>query len=190
MEFYYNHNDEVIGPLPLDKLPRGVINEETLVWCEGMADWLPAAEVPEMERILHPVAIPPAMPDFEEREEMRRRRERIRRERDLERQREAAVRPYHKFIGLAVAVIALIMFFTEFAVRMVSLSFLIYPFAIIGGFVSFAIGLEANKLRLDGRLSAAVERINTSKIINVIIIVLLLLGIWVTIDRWIYLSQF
>lgn len=186
MEFYYSHNDEVMGPLPLDKLPRGVINEDTLVWCEGMADWLPAAEVPEMERILHPVAIPPSMPNLEEREEMRRQRERIRRER----QAEGEIRPYHKFIGLAVALIALIMLFTEFATRKVSLSILIYPFAIIGGFVSFGTGLEANKRLLEGKLSEAMDRINTSKIINIIVIIALVLGIWVTIDRWIYLSEF
>ncbi len=49
MAWYYLDNDQQVGPLAdnefTDKVSRGQIKEETYVWQDGMAEWLPLAEV-------------------------------------------------------------------------------------------------------------------------------------------------
>lgn len=50
-EWYYAQQEQQLGPVPLSQLQRmiadGTLNPATdLVWQQGMADWLPAAQVP------------------------------------------------------------------------------------------------------------------------------------------------
>jgi GYF domain 2/Interferon-induced transmembrane protein len=52
------------GPVPEDelrqKIRRGEISGTTLVWCEGMADWLPLAQVAELQQPVASASVPPA----------------------------------------------------------------------------------------------------------------------------------
>ena len=41
---------------------RGVVNDDTYVWKDGMADWLPLSDVPELMRMLSVGASPRARP--------------------------------------------------------------------------------------------------------------------------------
>ena len=61
------------GPVPEDelrqKIRRGEIGEATLVWHEGMADWLPLSQVPALQEanpavpvMTPPLELPPHMP--------------------------------------------------------------------------------------------------------------------------------
>jgi GYF domain 2/Domain of unknown function (DUF4190) len=45
--YFYAENDQQKGPVDRDELKRR-INPQTLVWREGMPDWLPAGQVPEL----------------------------------------------------------------------------------------------------------------------------------------------
>lgn len=49
------------GPVPEDelrqKIRRGEISDTTLVWCEGMADWLPLAQVAELQQPVAPAPV-------------------------------------------------------------------------------------------------------------------------------------
>ena len=57
--WYYLKGDQQIGPMPRqafqDAAARGELTAQTYVWTEGMAQWLPAAQVPG----LLPMAVPP-----------------------------------------------------------------------------------------------------------------------------------
>jgi len=51
MQWYYSKNNTQLGPVAADelraKLVSGEVSQTDLIWKEGMADWLPAARVPE-----------------------------------------------------------------------------------------------------------------------------------------------
>jgi hypothetical protein len=49
--YHYAEGDVTRGPVPIEEL-RGRITADTLVWCEGMTDWKPASQVPELRAIL------------------------------------------------------------------------------------------------------------------------------------------
>lgn len=51
--YYYSDGNNQLGPLPIDEL-KGKINRETLVWKEGMPQWIRAAEMEELQNILPP----------------------------------------------------------------------------------------------------------------------------------------
>lgn len=50
-EWYYAHNNEPLGPISDDLFYQlrttGTIDPETLVWREGMRDWIPLAQLPQ-----------------------------------------------------------------------------------------------------------------------------------------------
>jgi len=62
--FYVAINGQQTGPLDLAALAalvsKGSFTSQTLVWKQGMAGWIPAASVPELQTILS--AVPPPMP--------------------------------------------------------------------------------------------------------------------------------
>lgn len=49
-DWFYAQDDQKTGPLPAQEirilLEQGIISADTLVWTNGMADWLPASAVP------------------------------------------------------------------------------------------------------------------------------------------------
>lgn len=45
MQIFYSKNDLQIGPIELNELKPNDISRETLVWHEGLADWIPAKDV-------------------------------------------------------------------------------------------------------------------------------------------------
>lgn len=66
--WFFEQNDAPQGPVPQAALPgfvaAGRINADTLVWTAGMADWLPARDVPFFAGLLAPAVYqaPPAPP--------------------------------------------------------------------------------------------------------------------------------
>jgi GYF domain 2/Domain of unknown function (DUF4190) len=53
MNWYYAKNGHQNGPLPtedmIDRIAMGEIAQSDLAWCEGMGDWLPVAEIPQLK---------------------------------------------------------------------------------------------------------------------------------------------
>lgn len=58
MNWYYAKNGHQNGPVPtedmIDRIAMGEISPTDLAWCEGMADWLPVSEIPQL-KVLPPV---------------------------------------------------------------------------------------------------------------------------------------
>jgi GYF domain 2/Domain of unknown function (DUF4190) len=53
MNWYYAKNGHQNGPLPtedmIDRIAMGEIAQTDLAWCEGMGDWLPVAQIPQLK---------------------------------------------------------------------------------------------------------------------------------------------
>lgn len=65
--FYLNSDNEQAGPVsPKDFHDYG-INESTMVWKHGMADWVRAGQIPELSQYFNPVPPPPPAADKKER---------------------------------------------------------------------------------------------------------------------------
>jgi hypothetical protein len=64
MQWYYSKNGAQLGPIGSaemqSKLVSGDISPADLVWREGMADWLPAGQVAELQAMIAPPAERPA----------------------------------------------------------------------------------------------------------------------------------
>ncbi len=56
-------NEEKVGPLTFEELKEANINEDTLIWFDGLADWERAGGIEELREIFE--LIPPPL-DFEE----------------------------------------------------------------------------------------------------------------------------
>lgn len=56
-KFYYSDGNTKYGPFTYEELKDKEINPETLIWYEGLKDWMPASKVEEMRPILE--LIPP-----------------------------------------------------------------------------------------------------------------------------------
>lgn len=58
MNWYYAKNGHQNGPVPtedmIDRVAMGEISPTDLAWCEGMADWLPVSQIPQL-KVLPPV---------------------------------------------------------------------------------------------------------------------------------------
>lgn len=71
MRYFIITNDIQQGPFSLDELRQQAITSETLVWTEGMAQWLPAWQVEELRPLLYgqdrpqgpPMPPPPPLDD-------------------------------------------------------------------------------------------------------------------------------
>ena len=57
--FYIDQAGNKMGPVPGNVLPQLGVQPSTYVWCEGMADWLPAAQVAELQGIIGGAPVPP-----------------------------------------------------------------------------------------------------------------------------------
>lgn len=58
--WYYVENGQRVGPIPLadlkQLLSQGRVNASQLVWSEGMANWTPAGQVPELAAVAAPAS--------------------------------------------------------------------------------------------------------------------------------------
>ncbi len=65
-QFFIIKNNQQFGPMPLEQLVQQGLEPNTLVWCEGMPEWKPANQVPEVMPYLAPAQptppVPPAAP--------------------------------------------------------------------------------------------------------------------------------
>jgi hypothetical protein len=59
MDYYLAINGQRQGPFSLDELRMQSLNLQTLVWHQGMTEWRPAAEVPELHDVCQ---FPPPLP--------------------------------------------------------------------------------------------------------------------------------
>lgn len=59
-EYYILNGSEQQGPLPIEQL-RGRVTPQTLVWREGLPDWIRAGDLPELSGLLVPAGtvLPP-----------------------------------------------------------------------------------------------------------------------------------
>ena len=58
-EYYILNGSEQQGPLPIKQL-RGKVTPQTLVWREGLPDWIRAGDLPELSGLLIPEgSVPP-----------------------------------------------------------------------------------------------------------------------------------
>ena len=64
MKYYIANNGQQIGPFEVQDLLANGLNQSSLVWCEGMTNWLPATQVPEVAQLFNqvPPVVPPAQP--------------------------------------------------------------------------------------------------------------------------------
>ncbi len=58
MDYYYSTGGRQIGPISLDELLTKDIKRDTLVWKEGLADWVRASELPELANVLSKIPPP------------------------------------------------------------------------------------------------------------------------------------
>lgn len=55
------------GPIPLEELKENGLSAETLVWREGLTEWVKASELEELSEVL--ASIPPCPPSSSQPEE-------------------------------------------------------------------------------------------------------------------------
>lgn len=55
-QYYYTDGKDRFGPFSLDEIREQGILETTLVWREGLSDWVPASQLPELA---FPASVPP-----------------------------------------------------------------------------------------------------------------------------------
>ncbi len=58
MQYYISNNGGKEGPFELNELLAHGLNRNSLVWCQGMADWQPAMQVPKVAALL--ANVPPS----------------------------------------------------------------------------------------------------------------------------------
>lgn len=58
MDFYYSEGNQQKGPVSLDQLRALRLTPDTLVWREGMPQWMAAGAVPELANLFAPPAAP------------------------------------------------------------------------------------------------------------------------------------
>jgi TM2 domain-containing membrane protein YozV len=62
VNYYLAEGTTQRGPFSEQELPGAGLRPDSLVWCEGMPQWEPASQVPELQSILFPQAPPGAQP--------------------------------------------------------------------------------------------------------------------------------
>ena len=60
--YYYTDGKERYGPFTIEELRDRIITPETLVWKEGLADWLPAKRLRELDVLFYTSPQDPAAP--------------------------------------------------------------------------------------------------------------------------------
>ena len=65
-QFFIFQNNQNVGPMPADQLVNYGLGPNSMVWCEGMTNWQPASQVPELAQYLAPAQpatpVPPSAP--------------------------------------------------------------------------------------------------------------------------------
>lgn len=51
--YYILENNQQVGPFTLEQLATRGINGFTSVWTQGMANWVPASQVPELQAVIN-----------------------------------------------------------------------------------------------------------------------------------------
>ena len=59
MKYFIVNNGQQAGPFELHELLANGLNANSYVWCEGMPNWLPATQVPEVAALLQQTPPPP-----------------------------------------------------------------------------------------------------------------------------------
>lgn len=67
--YYIDSGKQQIGPMEIEELKTAGIGPDTMVWCQGMATWTPAAEVEELKILVGPkpepyCSAPPVSPAY------------------------------------------------------------------------------------------------------------------------------
>ena len=60
MKYYMHIGGQQVGPYEENELPSHGLKASTMVWCEGMPDWVAASQVPELSHLLPPSQQPPS----------------------------------------------------------------------------------------------------------------------------------
>jgi flagellar basal body-associated protein FliL len=60
-KYFYTKGKEKYGPFTIEELSDKGLNNETLVWAEGMENWHKLQDIPELARVLSKY-IPPSLP--------------------------------------------------------------------------------------------------------------------------------
>lgn len=63
MKYHIVADGKAAGPYTVDQLMELGINEKTLVWFQGLPNWVAASTIPEIDAALKGVIIPPVEPD-------------------------------------------------------------------------------------------------------------------------------
>lgn len=64
MMYYIMYNGQQIGPVPADQLRNYGLNPQSMVWTEGMPNWVTAGSVPELAQFLAGPQQPPFGQNF------------------------------------------------------------------------------------------------------------------------------
>ena len=64
MEYWIIITEQQQGPYTLEELATKAIVRETPVWHDGMPDWMPAGDLPELASMLSPVIPQPVIPEM------------------------------------------------------------------------------------------------------------------------------
>ena len=59
MKYYMHIGGQQVGPYEENELPSHGLTASTMVWREGMPDWVAASQVPELSHLLPPSQQPP-----------------------------------------------------------------------------------------------------------------------------------
>ena len=59
MKYYMHTGGQQLGPFEESELPSHGLTASTMVWREGMPDWVAASQVPELSHLLPPSQQPP-----------------------------------------------------------------------------------------------------------------------------------
>lgn len=61
-QYFYTIGQQQFGPVAKEEL-QGKITKETLVWCEGMQNWVKAGDVDDLADLFPNIPTPPPMPE-------------------------------------------------------------------------------------------------------------------------------
>lgn len=64
MKYYIAENGQQVGPMEESELLSHGMTVNTLVWHEGMPEWLPAGKLPELAYMFGGAAVPPQQPQM------------------------------------------------------------------------------------------------------------------------------
>ncbi len=61
-QYFYKDGPATLGPFTVEELRKRELSRETLVWCEGMRDWVRAENIPELTDLFE--QIPPGQTSY------------------------------------------------------------------------------------------------------------------------------